>query len=254
MALGVAVGLPFAAWKFREFHSAWAWKGLTFAIVTGAVGGLFAFWMTWLFTDPTSGDLYDDRLYTWLSVPAILGVFALAQGLLVAMTSAMAEDEDREWWARSLAWIFISLVGYFALSGVVLMTPVLADKLPPIKWQSLATAAVGFLASGLGMKPDVSATKEGHESKKTGPPASISQLVTRYAPQLAMPVFLLLLVGLVATFDEKASQQLTALIRTPPLPRWWNSCWRRCWPSRHWFFPGSSMPTSSRFTPCIACG
>jgi hypothetical protein len=96
------------------------------------------------------------------------------------------------------------------------MTPVLADKLPSIKWQSLATAAVGFLASGLGMKPDVSATKEGKESKKTGPPPSIAQLVTRYAPQLAMPVFLLLLVGLVATFNEKASQQLTALIRTPP--------------------------------------
>jgi len=49
-----------------------AWKGLTFAIVTGAVGGLVAFWMTWKFTDPASGDLYDDRLYTWLSVPAIL--------------------------------------------------------------------------------------------------------------------------------------------------------------------------------------
>jgi hypothetical protein len=180
------------------------------------VGGLFSFWMTWRFTDPTTGDLYDDRLYAWLAVPALLAIFALAQGLLVALTSTIAEDEDREWWARSLAWLFISLVCYFAFSGVVLMTPVLADKLPAIKWQSLATAAVGFLASGLGMKPDVSATKEGKEAKKTGPPPSISQLVTRYAPQLAMPVFLLLLVGLMATFDEKASQKLTVLIQSPP--------------------------------------
>ena len=216
MALGVAAGLPYAVWKYREFHPAWAWKGLIFSIVTGAVGGLFAYWMTWLFTDPADGYLYDDRLYAWLSVPALLAIFALAQGLLVAITSTMAEDEDREWWARSLAWLFISLVGYFAFSGVVLMTPVVADKLPAIKWQSLATAAVGLLASGLGMKPDVSATKEGKEAKKTGPPLSISQLVTRYAPQLAMPVFLLLLVGLVATLNEKASQQLTAWIQTPP--------------------------------------
>jgi len=61
----------------------------------------------------------------------------------------MTEDEDREWWARSLAWLFISLVCYFVLSGVVLMTPVVVDKLPPIGWQSLATAAAGFIASRL---------------------------------------------------------------------------------------------------------
>jgi hypothetical protein len=215
----VAAGLPFAVWKFREFHPAWVWKGLIFSIVTGAVGGLFAFWMTWRFTDPSTGDLYDDRLYTWLSVPALLGIFALAQGLLVAITSTIAEDEDREWWARSLAWLFISLVCYFAFSGVVLMTPALADKLPPLKWQSLATAAAGFIASRLGLSSSVSATTQGKEEKQANAPevpASISELASRYAPRLVMPVFLLLLVGLIATFDEKASQQLTVWIRTPP--------------------------------------
>jgi hypothetical protein len=149
-------------------------------------------------------------------LPALLGIFAMAQGLLVALTSTMTEDEDREWWARSLAWLFISLVCYFVLSGVVLMTPVVVDKLPPIGWQSLATAAAGFIASRLGLSSGVSATAQGKEEKQTKVPPSISQLVSRFAPQLVMPVFLLLLVGLVATFDERAIQHLTLWRQVPP--------------------------------------
>ena len=213
MATGVAAGLLIARFRHRLLHPEWLWTGLMFSIVTGAVGGLLSFWMTWRFTDPATGNLYDERLYAWLSVPALLAIFALAQGLLVAMTSTMTEDEDREWWARSLAWIFISLVCCFAFSGVVLMTPTISDKLPAIEWQSLATAAVGFIASRLGLSSGVSATQEGKEAKV---PTSISQLTSQYAPQLVMPVFLLLLAGLIATFNEKASQHLAVWGQIPP--------------------------------------
>jgi len=216
MATGVAAGLLITRLQNRPLRADWLRNGLIFSVVTGAVGGLLAYWITWRFTDPVSGDVYDDRLYTWLSVSALLGVFALAQALLVAMTSNMTEDEDREWWARSLAWLFISLVGYFALSGVVLMTPTLADKLPAIQWQALATAVVGFIASRLGLSSGVSATKEGKASKNAGLEKSVSELALQFAPQLIMPVFLLLLVGLVATFNEKASCQLTVWIKIPP--------------------------------------
>jgi hypothetical protein len=216
MAVGVAAGLPFALWKHRAFRPAWLWNGLGFSLVTGAVGGLFAFWMTWRFTDPATGDLYDDRLYAWLAVPALLGVFALAQGLLVAMTSAVTDDEDREWWSRSMGWIFISMVCYFAFSGIVLMTPTLAAKLPPLKWQSLATAAAGAIASGLGLSPGTSANKDDKASKKAQPSASLSQIALEFAPRLVMPVFLLLLVGLIATFNERASLKLTMWIQNPP--------------------------------------
>jgi hypothetical protein len=216
MAAGVAAGLLIARLKHRLSHPEWLWTGLMFSIVTGAVGGLLSFWMTWRFTDPTTGDLYNDRLYAWLSVPALLAIFALAQSLLVAMTSTITEDEDREWWARSLAWLFISLVCCFGFSGVVLITPTLADKLPPLKWQSLATAAAGFVASRLGLSSAVSATAQGKKENEAKVPASISELASRFAPQLIMPVFLLLLVGLISTFDERASHRLMAWIQIPP--------------------------------------
>ena len=132
------------------------------------------------------------------------------------MTSTITEDEDREWWARSLAWLFISLVCYFGFSGVVLMTPTLADKLPPMKWQSLATAAAGLIASRLGWSSGVSATAQGKEENEAKLPPSITQLVSRFAPQLIMPVFLLLLAGLIATFNERVSHRLMVWIQHPP--------------------------------------
>jgi hypothetical protein len=108
------------------------------------------------------------------------------------------------------------MVCCFALSGVVLMTPRLAVRLPPIEWQSVATAAAGFIASRLGLSSGVSAAKEDKEAEKIQLPAFISQLLSQAASRLAMPVFLLLLAGLIATFNEKASQQLTLWILIPP--------------------------------------
>jgi len=213
MAMGAALGMPIAYWRRRTFNVAWVVKGLGFALVTGAVGGLLSYWMTWRFTDPTTGDLYDDRLFAWLAVPTLLGVFALAQGVLVAISSTITDDEDREWWSRSMAWIFIAMVCSFAFSGIVLMTPALASLLPPIKWQSAATAAAGLAASSLGLSPGTAGTKEAKE--KAGAPSG-SQLALDLAGRMAMPVFLLMLALLVAGFDGVVGLRLTNLIQNPP--------------------------------------
>jgi len=160
MAVGVVAGLADRMLKRRPFHREWLWKGLVFSVVTGAVGGLLAFWMTWLFTDPATQNLYDERLYAWLSLPALLGIFAMAQGLLVALTSTMTEDEDREWWARSLAWLFISLVCYFRPQWRGPDDAGSGGQASTDRWQSLATAAAGFIASRLGLSSGVSATAQ----------------------------------------------------------------------------------------------
>src|SRR5262249_11406754 len=152
-------------------------------------------------------DLYDYPLYAWLVIPSLLGVFALAQSLLVAMTSTLADDEDREWWSRSMAWIFIAMVCYFALSGIAVMPPGFMSKhmLPPIKWHMLATALAGFAASGLGLSPSTSATKDEKEEKKARAEQATSQLLFDLAKAAIIPVFLLLLLGLAAVFNQAAS-------------------------------------------------
>ena len=208
MTAGVMAGLPVACWKRGRFSWRWIGKGAGFAVITGAIGGLMAYWMTRAFTNPFTGDLYDDRIYAWLSLPALLGVFATAQGLLVALTSGMTDDDDREWWSRSMAWIFIPMVCCFGFNGMVLMLPPFAAHLPPIQWQSLATAVAGLLASSTGFNQATPAIKDKDESRVRS--TSISALVWQIAPKLILPIFLLLLLVLIATFNETASRHLAS--------------------------------------------
>lgn len=206
MAVGVCAGTLLAGFRRRSFSPAWMLNGAGFALITGAIGGLLGYWVTRAFTNPVTGDVYDDRLYAWLSLPALLGVFAVSQGLLVAMTSTITGDEDREWWSRSMAWIFIAIVCCLGFSGVVLMLPTMAGRLPSIKWQSVATAIAGLLASGLGFSPGTDATKgDGGQAHSS---TSIFGLPSQLASKLILPVFLVFLMALIASFNHAASRQL----------------------------------------------
>jgi hypothetical protein len=226
MALGVCAGMPLAYLKRRAFSAAWMAKGAGFALITGAIGGSLGYWVTRAFTNPDTGDVYDDRIYAWLSVPALLGVFAVSQGLLVAMTSTITDDEDREWWSRSAAWIFIVIVCCLVFNGIVLMLPEMADRLPTIKWQSVGTAIMGLLASGIGFSPGTPGTADKKEEAHSSS-SSISQLASKLAPKLILPLFLLLLMVLIASLNNAASQHLTAWLpskapsspQDPPSPR-----------------------------------
>jgi hypothetical protein len=219
MAVGVCAGIPLAYFKRGAFSAAWMAKGAGFALITGAIGGSLGYWVTRAFTNPDTGDVYDDRIYAWLSVPVLLGVFAVSQGLLVAMTSTITDDEDREWWSRSTAWIFIVIVCCLGFNGIVLMLPEVADRLPPIKWQSVGTAIVGLLASGIGFSPGTAGTKDKKEQVHSG--SSISQFPLELAPKLILPLFLLFLMLLIASLNNAASQHLTAWLfsKVPRVPQ-----------------------------------
>jgi len=216
MALGVLIGMPLAWVKRGSFSPLWMLKGAGFALITGAIGGFLGYWVTRAFTDPSTANsaLYDDRLYTWLSLPALLGVFAVSQGLLVAMTGSFTSDEDREWWSRSMAWIFIAIVCCFGFSGIVLLLPDLAERLHSIRWHSVGTVVAGLLASGIGFSPGTAATNG--EKDQAGSP-TISQRVLTLVSKLILPVFLLLLVSLIASLNQAASQQLGDWLSSPSL-------------------------------------
>jgi hypothetical protein len=215
MAAGVIIGMQLARWRRHAFSPKWMVQGAAFAVIAGAVGGVFCYWMTKSFTNPDGGDLYNEQLYTWLALPALLGVLALAQGLLVALTSTITGDEDREWWARAMAWIFISTICCFSFSGMAIMTPNMAHYLPSLQWQSLATAAAGLLASRIGFSPKTAATGAKAE---TTPAESLSQIALKLVPRLILPVLALLLVTLIATFNQAASLQVADWLRNLRFP------------------------------------
>lgn len=216
MGAGVCAGIPVACFKRGMLPAAWVAKGAGFALITGAIGGSLSYGVTRAFTNPFTGDLYDDRIYAWLSLPVILGVFAVSQALLVAMTSPITDEEDREWWSRSSAWMFICIVCCFGLNGVVLLLPEVANRLPSLQWQSVGTAIAGFLASGIGFSPATSGTREKKEQAQSS--SSLSKFPLEIAPKLVLPLFLLFLLLLVASFDDAASRRLTAWLFSISLP------------------------------------
>ena len=216
MAVGVGAGTLFLLLKQRKLKLVWLLKGGGFSVVAGAVGGLFACWMTWGFTDPKTDLLYSLRVYTWLSIPALLAVFVLAQTALVALTSTITGDEDREWFSRAAAWTLISMLCCFGFTGIALMPPVLEKSLPSIHWQALITVLTGAIASRLGNSSATPATEETDSKETSSGLTSLSAALVRKAPMLVMPLFLAALLALVATFNELASTKLAAGLVMPP--------------------------------------
>src|SRR5262249_48471521 len=58
--------------------------------------------------------------YVCFAPALILAVLLLVNFLFTGLTSWVTEDEDREWWGRSAAWIFITIFGWIAVNTIVL--------------------------------------------------------------------------------------------------------------------------------------
>jgi Patatin-like phospholipase len=215
MGAGVALGTLLASWKQRRLNWQWLLKGGGFAIAAGALGGLFACWMTWGFTDAKTGNLYNERVYSWLAIPCLLAVFALSQGVLVGLASLVTGDEDREWFSRAMAWILIAIVCGVGFSGIALMPPVLVRWLPPLSIQALITAVSGAVASRLGASPQTAGTRE-LESDPSNGGGMMPAWLRRSLPSLIMIVFLIALMSLIATFNELATNDLAEWLQNPP--------------------------------------
>jgi hypothetical protein len=58
--------------------------------------------------------------YVCFAPALIMGVLLLINFLFTGLASWVSEDQDREWWARSAAWILITVCGWIVINVVVL--------------------------------------------------------------------------------------------------------------------------------------
>lgn len=150
----------------------------------------------------------DVKLFAWLAFPSGLMLIGVMQLLTVGLTSKLTEDEDREWWARSMAWLSLVVVVWISLAGIVLHATFFLDKLHSAITAPVLTATLGAIASWLGSS---STTKVGVRNQGQG--GSAGKLPTSAAPvslalKLIIPAFLVLLVISLANVNEVISRYL----------------------------------------------
>lgn len=139
-------------------------------------------------------------LFETFAVPIFLLVFLFHTTLYVGLSSKDSTDDDREWFARFVGWLFLIVAGWIALNGFVLIWPFLIKSvfsgtsfinhyisinfftgvLPVITVLSGVISLVGGFSSKLPIKKDV---------QHTGLKKFLS-----FIPQIAAAIFLGILV------------------------------------------------------------
>jgi hypothetical protein len=127
---------------------------LVTVLLTGALTGFFAWWVVAkVFPDPVN----DVRNFTCFALPLLLGLYCTANAVFNGLTSWFTSDEDREWWGRALAWLFIGIVVWAALNALVLWAPPLVAQIEiGALWKWLLAAcggALGIITAILGASP-----------------------------------------------------------------------------------------------------
>lgn len=117
--------------------------------------------------------------YTTTAVPVILLMSVLANWGLNGVMSAFELEEDREWWARSAAYILLISVGWFVLHFIVLFAAALLGKIAAV-----AVALLGPALSYIGYSPKTAA---GPTSPKAGQLGKIGRFLARQS--LLLPIF-----------------------------------------------------------------
>jgi hypothetical protein len=86
-------------------------------LVTTAIGGV----CTWVLALRVFLDPADQAInYVCFAPPSLLAVVLLVNFLFTGLASWVSEDQDREWWGRSAAWILITICGWIVVNVVVL--------------------------------------------------------------------------------------------------------------------------------------
>jgi hypothetical protein len=164
LALGAAA-MHAAAWLIsaaalrRPLLNGWRCLELVTIVLSGLIGGGLLWLVLAKLSPLVPRPSYADW-YTIAAVPVFLSLFLLAATLFIGLASRFTGDGDREWWARSGAWVLIGSVCWTGGAGTVIFGPWVLEQLPG--WITSAGGLAGLftLFFGFSAKTDANPSAE----------------------------------------------------------------------------------------------
>jgi hypothetical protein len=196
---GMLAGIFASMFHFKRPAPATGLYATAAAAVTGAIAAAVGFEIAQALIRPlTTGDpARSATWYTTVAFPLLMSLFLVAGTLLVGLSSYITEDKDREWWARAGGWLLAVTIGWPIFAGLTLYAGDILHAIT-VAGASVLAAATGWGAARLGSRPSSPAAPR---AAGTGPTAPAPLSLTDIAARLVLPVFLVLLVLLLADVD-----------------------------------------------------
>jgi hypothetical protein len=193
----------------RRHWSAWTWIG---AATAGALGGAALWYVKARYlmsatalavgapgcADALSVTSAILPAYAALDLPLALAILVLEITLLVGISGRAMTDDDREWWARTMAWLLVVATVWFVAGGVVLSAHALVERaLRTVTGISLSTVGGKMLLALATLGTGGIATRSGRAAGGRTAPRRLP--AAAYA--LAAPAFTLLLLLLASSLN-----------------------------------------------------
>ena len=167
------------------------------ALVSGAVAGALVCIWTQVFDDQSNAP-EALALYTCCAAPALWFSFTLAETIFIGLSSRVTGEDDREWWARSGAWILLALSLWMLLCVIVIYGPELVLNL----WRYLT--ALGGVTGVLTFW----ATRNSMHTRPSAATSSASDVldwnarITHWVLQVTAPLSVLMVLVLLAFLSD----------------------------------------------------
>ncbi|MDQ2899507.1 MAG: patatin-like phospholipase family protein [Acidobacteriota bacterium] len=162
--------------------------------LTGVIAGALAYAV---FVKSLPIALSDPALYVTFAFPLVLVIVGLLGALFIGLVSKYTEDEDREWWARSGAWVMISGVVWLGTAFIGIYGPIGLMESPALLQKAIAALGgiTGVIAILLGKSAETSSGK----TRSADAPTSLPK---EWLMKIATPIFTVLLLAAIATGAE----------------------------------------------------
>lgn len=161
-------------------------------------------WTTWT--------KWTTEIYACFAVPAFLLVFLLGATCFIGFTSMnpTVDDEDREWWARSGAWVLIAIISWVAATAVVIFGPLLLLSFPRLL---VSVGGVsGLLAILVGRSSKTPSTEQSATQKRANKPSLVASLMSKALPVLAL-IFIAAFLSMLSLLTSGLFQGIALLTR-----------------------------------------